>query len=86
MLLVTRLPLVDSHPSFVVIQRAQAYGYATEYIGWVFNRSELLEEATASGITRARVPSKTRCRSPAHPNRQPTVHFYSRQNRSAETD
>ena len=49
-LLITRLPLVDSYPSFVVIQRAQAYGYATEYIGWVFNRSELLEEATAAGL------------------------------------
>ena len=49
-LLLTRVPLVESHPSFVVIQRAQAYGYATEYLGWVFNRSELLEEATAAGL------------------------------------
>ena len=49
-LLLTRVPLVESQPSFVVIQRAQAYGYATEYLGWVFNRSELLEEATAAGL------------------------------------
>ena len=46
-LLLTRLPLVDRQPSFVVLQRAQAYGYATEYLGWVFNRAELLEEAAA---------------------------------------
>jgi putative methyltransferase (TIGR04325 family) len=49
-LLLTRVPLVVSEPSFVVIQRAQAYGYDTEYLGWVFNRVELLDEATASGL------------------------------------
>jgi putative methyltransferase (TIGR04325 family) len=46
----TRVPLVDEHPGFVVIQRAQAYGYATEYLGWVFNRMALLEEAQAAGL------------------------------------
>lgn len=49
-LLITRLPLVHSQPSFVVIQRAQAYGYATEYLGWVFNRRELLDDAAAAGL------------------------------------
>jgi putative methyltransferase (TIGR04325 family) len=49
-LLITRLPLVDSQPSFVVIQRAQAYGYSTEYLGWVFNRAELLDGAAAAGL------------------------------------
>ena len=49
-LLITRLPLVDCEPSFVVLQRAQAYGYATEYLGWVFNRAELLEDASAVGL------------------------------------
>lgn len=49
-LLVTRLPLVEAKPSFVVIQRAHAYGYATEYLGWVFNRAELLDEAAAAGL------------------------------------
>jgi putative methyltransferase (TIGR04325 family) len=49
-LFITRLPLVELQPSFVVIQHAQAYGYATEYLGWVFNRSELLDEAAAAGL------------------------------------
>ncbi|MEJ7787653.1 MAG: glycosyltransferase [Solirubrobacteraceae bacterium] len=49
-LLITRLPLLDSQPSFVAIQRAQPYGYATEYLGWVFNRSELLDGAAAAGL------------------------------------
>ena len=39
---VTRLPLARSVPSFTVIQRAYAYGYGTEYLGWVVNRKELL--------------------------------------------
>ncbi len=49
-LFITRLPLVDSAPSFVALQRAHAYGYATEYLGWVFNRSELLDAAAAAGL------------------------------------
>ena len=64
-LLITRLPLVDCEPSFVVLQRAQAYGYATEYLGWVFNRAELLEDASAVGLqTGARVlpPRADGCR------------------------
>jgi putative methyltransferase (TIGR04325 family) len=44
-LLVTRVPVARSCPSFVVLQRAQAYGYETEYLGWVLNREELLEAA-----------------------------------------
>jgi putative methyltransferase (TIGR04325 family) len=43
---ITRLPwATDGHDSFVVLQRADAYGYATEYLGWVFNRRELLGAA-----------------------------------------
>jgi len=49
-LFLTRVPYVQSAPSFVVLQRAQAYGYATEYLGWVFNRSELLDVAAAGGL------------------------------------
>jgi putative methyltransferase (TIGR04325 family) len=41
-LLVTRVPVVEGVPSFVVLQRAHSYGYATEYLGWFFNRQELL--------------------------------------------
>jgi putative methyltransferase (TIGR04325 family) len=46
----TRVPLVEARPSFVVVQRAQTYGYATEYVGWVLNRSSLLDAATAAGL------------------------------------
>jgi hypothetical protein len=48
------VPCVQSESSFVVLQRAQAYGYATEYLGWVFNRSELLDSAAADGLQLAR--------------------------------
>ncbi len=46
-LFLTRLPVVNSAPSFVAAQRAHRYGYATEYRGWCLNRHELL--ATVSG-------------------------------------
>ena len=49
-LLVTRLPIALEAPSFVVLQRAQGYGYATEYLGWVVSRDELLAEASAAGL------------------------------------
>lgn len=49
-LLVTRVPIADEAPSFVVLQRAHAYGYATEYLGWVLSRDELLAEASAAGL------------------------------------
>jgi putative methyltransferase (TIGR04325 family) len=49
-LLVTRLPIALEARSFVVLQRAQGYGYATEYLGWVVSRDELLAEASAAGL------------------------------------
>jgi putative methyltransferase (TIGR04325 family) len=49
-LLITRVSVVASHESFVVIQRVQAYGYETEFLGWVFNRSELAAAAGEAGI------------------------------------
>jgi putative methyltransferase (TIGR04325 family) len=49
-LLVTRVGVVAWHESFVVIQRAQAYGYETEYLGWVFNRAELDAAAHEAGL------------------------------------
>ena len=49
-LLVTRLPVALEAPSFVVVQRAGAYGYGTEYLGWVVSRSELLDAAAAAGL------------------------------------
>jgi putative methyltransferase (TIGR04325 family) len=41
-LFVTRLALVRSAPSFVVVQRPHAYGYHTEYLSWIFNRAEFI--------------------------------------------
>ena len=49
-LYVTRVPLALRAPSFVVLQRANRYGYGTEYLGWVFNRDELLREAAAASL------------------------------------
>lgn len=45
MLYVTRVPIVFSAQSFLVVQRAYAYGYGTEYVGWFLNRDELLAAA-----------------------------------------
>lgn len=41
---ITRLPVVENVPSFVIKQRPYNYGYNTEYISWTFNREEILEE------------------------------------------
>jgi putative methyltransferase (TIGR04325 family) len=49
-LYVTRLPVAQRAASFVVLQRAYAYGYDTEYVGWVVNRGELLRAAEAAGL------------------------------------
>ena len=49
-LLVTRLPIAFRAPSFVILQRAHPYGYATEYSGWVVSRPELLQTASAAGL------------------------------------
>ena len=48
-LYITRLPIA-SGPSFVVVQHAGPVGYATEYLGWVICRDELLAEAAAAGL------------------------------------
>ena len=49
LLYVTRAPIALRSASFVVLQRAYDYGYDTEYLGWVFNRDELLAVARESG-------------------------------------
>ncbi|MEA2265946.1 MAG: hypothetical protein QOE27_1529 [Solirubrobacteraceae bacterium] len=49
-LLITRIGVVEDVPSFVVLQRADAYGYATAYLGWVLNRGELLAAGRAAGL------------------------------------
>jgi putative methyltransferase (TIGR04325 family) len=49
-LFLTKVPVVESHPGYVAIQRADAYGYETEYPGWVFHRGELVQAALANGL------------------------------------
>jgi putative methyltransferase (TIGR04325 family) len=49
-LFLTRVPVVTHHGSFVVLQRVDSYGYATEILGWVFNRDELLTAAGETGL------------------------------------
>jgi putative methyltransferase (TIGR04325 family) len=53
-LFVTRVPVSYRHPSFVVLQRAYRYGYATEFLGWVLSREELLDAARAFGLALVR--------------------------------
>lgn len=49
-LLITRLPVAQKTPSFVIVQRAYRYGYDTEYLSWCFNREEFLQSAAANGL------------------------------------
>src|SRR5262249_53291348 len=49
-LFLTRVPVALESPSFVVLQRAYAYGYETEYLGWVLNREELLDAARSAHL------------------------------------
>lgn len=51
---VTRLPLVEKVPTFPVLQRAQRYGYATEYACHFINRGEFLAEAAKNGLETVR--------------------------------
>lgn len=53
-LLLTRLDDVEDGPAFVAVQRAQEYGYGSEYLGWIFNREEILAEARALGLVLTR--------------------------------
>lgn len=53
-LYVTRVPVALTAPSFVVLQRAQRYGYDTEFLGWVLNRDALLDAARAAGLALVR--------------------------------
>lgn len=49
-LYVTRLPCVLRASAFVVVQRPDAYGYNTEYPGWVLNRDDFLSSAMSAGM------------------------------------
>lgn len=47
-LFITRLPIVWQNKSFVVHQRAYAYGYGTEYMSWFLNRGEFLDHMVSN--------------------------------------
>jgi putative methyltransferase (TIGR04325 family) len=53
-LFVGQIPTVHNTRSFVVIQRPYGHGYDTEYLGWCFRRSELLDAAQAAGLVLVR--------------------------------
>jgi putative methyltransferase (TIGR04325 family) len=46
----TLLPTALEAPSFVILQRPDEHGYATEYLSWVVNRDELLAAAAAAAL------------------------------------
>ncbi|MFL5912830.1 MAG: hypothetical protein ACJ768_19970 [Gaiellaceae bacterium] len=49
-LYVAMLPVARHTPSFVVLQRPDAYGYETEYLGWVLNRDDFVAGARQIGL------------------------------------
>lgn len=49
-LYVPRHPTVLKSRSFVAIQRPDAQGYDTEYLGWVLNRGEFVAAAESAGV------------------------------------
>ncbi len=49
-LFITRLPLVQHVPSYVIAQRPYQYGYNTEYLGWCLNHDEFLHIARKSQL------------------------------------
>jgi len=52
-LFVTRIPVAFSGESYVFVQRPYAWGFATEYAAWCFNRNEFLDECARIGLSRA---------------------------------
>jgi putative methyltransferase (TIGR04325 family) len=47
---VTRIPIVRRCAGFVISQRPDHAGYATEYIGWVLKHDELVSNARSAGL------------------------------------
>jgi putative methyltransferase (TIGR04325 family) len=41
-IMITRLPVVEQHDDFLVVQRPHRYGYMTEYPGWFMNKERFL--------------------------------------------
>ena len=74
LLLVTRLPIALGASSFVVLQRAAAYGYGTDYAGWVLSRDEFLAEAARAGLVLDRELLLDAWMSPARAPESPIGH------------
>lgn len=53
-LYIAQMPLVARTASFVAVQRPYAYGYETEYLGWVLNRDEFLAAVSSTDLEFAR--------------------------------
>lgn len=49
-LYVTRLPVIEEHDDFPVIQRPYAYGYNTEYACWFVNRRRFIAYMESQGL------------------------------------
>jgi len=49
-LFVSRLPVVESAPSFVVVQHAEAHDMQLEFCGWFLNRGEFLDTVERRGL------------------------------------
>jgi putative methyltransferase (TIGR04325 family) len=49
-LMITRQPVIERHDDFVVLQRAHAYGYLTEYPCWFLNRTRLVDTVRSQGL------------------------------------
>jgi putative methyltransferase (TIGR04325 family) len=47
---VTRIPVLFNTPSFVVVHRADTYGFETEFLGWFVNRDEFVGCAVDAGL------------------------------------
>lgn len=53
-LYVTRMMFIRSAPSFVAVQRPQAYGYLTEYQLWILNEGEFVAFVQSCGMVLVR--------------------------------
>jgi putative methyltransferase (TIGR04325 family) len=49
-LFINRLPIVETKDAFVMVQRPYEYGYDTEYLGWCFNKQDLISLATSLSL------------------------------------
>ena len=49
-IMITRLPVLEQHDDFLVVQRPHRYGYMTEYPGWFMNKERLASFMSARGF------------------------------------